>query len=1354
MSVMEVDNDSRTSLERLKNLDSLRLDEAKRLCNHRARAEMVAKWLFGKLKDNQEVRSSSEAWALLLHSLRLLSPARIASLLAAHNLLGSISITLSEAPASPVLLLEHISLLCFLLDLSNSATGTQVKAALRATPEEAASFLGAWLRHVQRIAASDTSHITLARHQGLLAPAFEIWQLRKSGASSEFAQHCLVPAALLLQSDLYSARPSLKRKSHNENGVRQRSDRDFLETSIAKHIFLEAKSTYLRDEVTNFRHNEEMDEINRPGYRIRSLLKPLEHDQTSVLPQLLDISIRCSTTSTHPAKEYPWIEIVFRALDACNRHEDGNTNDFSVLTRMLHVLRQNLSLSKEAIMELCVIGPAESGFTADRWQAVAEFVAMDPDAFADYNDARDVFTAISRTANELTLRVSTATRDQLELCWRERIIVAIMKAFARKRELCVFINIWSDCMQSSDHSIWRSFSSTFSELVEEALMEQAILDQFNRFSKLLKTAHDAANPLLVILNALLAGISSPSVLQKLQPLLDECLEVLVGFTVASRDDFYWKLLIRVFDMWCPAWIAQQSSSHEVAQKAITLMKSSVVELALTVVRLDTTHSDPPHAPADVTISAGAFIASLCYSFHEYRDGDLAGCHEGCVQVAKELVVSLGTAAIDVLVLYPPVLHLLDSDTRRACLLRSVEAVTAKGVAISRQDSMVEALQSIARSAAHSTPSLLVEEPAELAVETFQSALTGMEDASATKCSIVLKLFNELPARAIARPQRENILNTICEVQCRSEPYDIENQNQRLSLLIKLMEVANPTCRLSTDPAELWRLGRSVVIHENVTLDGHLAGEASTDPSTTLERYGGTKQSETLALLEELASLVMDHLLVTQDQDRSHTMLLAMSTEVKSHVISVGNERKLAGTEWVLPLVKVVVSRLEALSKTELAGQLAYRDPSIFGPFLEVLCEHTVARGVGESNIDGLPVHPPWLIPALETLSAMPQQLVPASLYDSIDTKRQAAMENLIHSLAAQTAATQETSDAPTMIDELYPSQSVLVGCFGAGCKYGSINGGVEYARLAFSIISTHLHPRLFRSLSEAYAEFVGRFDASQKIELIESMLVNAATTSASIMRLVQTCFTTIDESVATGDNLSGLQALFRRLLNAYTGYEDSSLRVASAECITTVLKQKAFLTNQYTIEAVLQAVLGSLRNCGPSAFSSAIDITSMLLLQYRSRLRGRCHLVILVFQLMISAAFARTSKRFSSNDLRKSATVRNGSRVARLLVLFCEPTPWKSKTTSLVDEARKEQAYVGQHVQYVLHHYCRQVLSSTPAAGVRDALKPGLWSVIEAMEMNDATGIKSLSAAMNNSERAVLRGVYEEWRRFGKWRGS
>jgi nucleolar pre-ribosomal-associated protein 2 len=43
--------------------------------------------------------------------------------------------------------------------------------------------------------------------------------------------------------------------------------------------------------------------------------------------------------------------------------------------------------------------------------------------------------------------------------------------------------------------------------------------------------------------------------------------------------------------------------------------------------------------------------------------------------------------------------------------------------------------------------------------------------------------------------------------------------------------------------------------------------------------------------------------------------------------------------------------------------------------------------------------------------------------------------------------------------------------------------------------------------------------------------------------------------------------------------------------------------------------------------------------------------------------------------------------------------------------------------------------------------------MIAAMEGYNEDGVKVLSAAANSSERAVLRSVYEDWKRFGRWEG-
>lgn len=124
-------------------------------------------------------------------------------------------------------------------------------------------------------------------------------------------------------------------------------------------------------------------------------------------------------------------------------------------------------------------------------------------------------------------------------------------------------------------------------------------------------------------------------------------------------------------------------------------------------------------------------------------------------------------------------------------------------------------------------------------------------------------------------------------------------------------------------------------------------------------------------------------------------------------------------------------------------------------------------------------------------------------------------------------------------------------------------------------------------------------------------------------------------------------------------------------------------------------------------------------------------------------------------------TVAHAQRVSRLLENLCNPPQSDvsrrrhDPSHDLVDATRKARVQVGQHVQFVLHYVCTLILNGRLGEGMRDALTPGLWAVIDVVEIgsDESRGVKALSAGMSNAERAVLRGMFEEWRRFGSWSG-
>lgn len=110
---------------------------------------------------------------------------------------------------------------------------------------------------------------------------------------------------------------------------------------------------------------------------------------------------------------------------------------------------------------------------------------------------------------------------------------------------------------------------------------------------------------------------------------------------------------------------------------------------------------------------------------------------------------------------------------------------------------------------------------------------------------------------------------------------------------------------------------------------------------------------------------------------------------------------------------------------------------------------------------------------------------------------------------------------------------------------------------------------------------------------------------------------------------------------------------------------------------------------------------------------------------------------------------------ARLLSTLCSPTvssvsrKRKHGDVRLTDETKKAKAYAGSYVPLVLMQYCSLQLRGKVAEGVREKLQPGLWA---AMDVVGIEGMRAMSAGMDQSARAVWRGVYGEWNRFGKWR--
>jgi len=109
---------------------------------------------------------------------------------------------------------------------------------------------------------------------------------------------------------------------------------------------------------------------------------------------------------------------------------------------------------------------------------------------------------------------------------------------------------------------------------------------------------------------------------------------------------------------------------------------------------------------------------------------------------------------------------------------------------------------------------------------------------------------------------------------------------------------------------------------------------------------------------------------------------------------------------------------------------------------------------------------------------------------------------------------------------------------------------------------------------------------------------------------------------------------------------------------------------------------------------------------------------------------------------------------SRLLSSICNPTVSAARSSrkrahsELNDETKKVRKLAGQHMQYLVMEYAKCMLDGRVSPEVKEKLMPGMYSVLDAMT-RDLMG--AMNAAMDPSSRAIFKNLYDDWTRFGKW---
>ncbi|KXT02819.1 hypothetical protein AC578_5365 [Pseudocercospora eumusae] len=1290
------------SLDRLKALDDIeslssQLHEARQLCNHSSRAEMILRWLRAKLKTSSDARQSENSWNLLASCIRLLSAQRLAALLGS----GSLMEIVETATAEPKLSIESI---CAITDLwqllferGQASGGAAVMSLLSTKSANAAFVWGNWMGHLRQHCEGDATFAKLITARSLLDLGLQIWHLRKRQPTDHelFNSHCLLPASMVLRllSVGLDDNSSRKRKQGDVHFNPGTSYVHALEACIARHTILPARAAFFDRDQKQLQRSQRKgaaeasadleDTLNAIG---QTLVRDPSASIIEVVPLLFDIALRAVPTPTprHRIQERPWLEKVFLTLHSLLENLKGSDR-FRVIAEMVRRIRvHGISLPPKLVSQLaneCFEMPSTGGSETEQslaFELLAELIALDASAFANRVLAERVFSSVA-SVNAPRVIGSSKTR----------ICLPIMRAFAKNRDLNTFMELWSARLKDPDPwSLWAGLAPSFADVLGESRTVDQILADIDRYSQGLSTTPisgaGALNELradAIILDGILHGLRNEDLLDRAWQRIDVLLHkafALTGFQEDAFSSFYvslWQLLTSLFESWLPFVAQNMRSPANVAEVGSEILGSELFKLAVRRCK----------KLCDSTTSAQHLVACVCASFEHYREHDdfLKLCKKSAAALCKQ-----PASCISALVKYPDVLMLLDDESIVALLdatsktsagSMTVVPLLPPGMLGMFVDSKISSLSTMTEKKAKS--------------ERTSNAASSSEQE-------VLDLLSSLPLGTFTAKQRGSAIDALSNPPSENSEH-LKRLERRFAAILALLQYPSEGSELLAEPAVIWSL---------VQCFGESQKAIWTSGHDQLVAF------DAMSLLCKISETIISLWLKSRAQNRDK--LLKISSLAKQGLTTCLEKKFEISRNVIILLAGSVIGTLET-ADNDFLQEFAHRDPKVTQAFSQMVQGKTT-QDVG--------------IFLLEGLLKIPR----STLGDS--------------SLNLSTIFMTEVSkkaffDDPASFSTLqFACEARAAQLF---CRYAEVDSLSMFQAIE-SVLKRDLSGQDYYAVLKAFEARLQSESSSFRLSIIEECLKDGPSHSAQALELQRCTITALtNEDFESPRQLAAFEILHHVLRQASSGGTLQE-RQLSLQTVRHILKDKSFMVNQFGVEETISTLHSILIEETESVSTIYLDICAIvgvLLTQSLGRVKGRYHLIVTLFQQLIIALFSSST-----------SSSRHSSALSRLLQTFCNPPhiPRKRNANNLIDESRKAKAYAGQYVQYILHHYCSQILTNPPSDDtVREALVPGIWAVIEAIETNSfENGIKSLSAAMNNSERAVLRSVYEEWQRRGKWEGT
>lgn len=507
--------------------------DARTTSNFHGREEWALKWLIKKLHTS-ETRVSPMAWRLLrclVERIPVLSAAKILNEKKLMFLLrqaleatvelqknGDMSDDKSEKPSSkkrrrsgelvekskPIIttydiaesLYEAVGCLMRIADITNLPQNDSsdagfakkyMKTVITTSEEEAAKILAAWFT----ITLNDLQTAATLARRDWVAPFIAIWNARVSTASTDTLafKTCLRPALALVS-----------HKAHASHKIMPESWCAAVERLVSQCVILPATTAYgkTRDRDTDV---------------LSSFTDEVVAKEPRLSVSLFDIAVRSTTITTNlktRTHALNWLQAVFKVLMAAIPDEKQVEKNAALVEMLKCCIEESIPLDLGLLQTLV----ANYGF---------QFKQMDTKLIGAVVDLNPLaFTLSGVKGKELTeelfkrmTELSPAFYLDPKLCVLH-ILVVLMGAFAKSRDLVAFVHGWYDQLvaiatrKDAQASVWET-ETLFKKLKD--VMEQSLTpEQVSELSLWLVTKSDieevGPGPALAIADAISGAVSS------------------------------------------------------------------------------------------------------------------------------------------------------------------------------------------------------------------------------------------------------------------------------------------------------------------------------------------------------------------------------------------------------------------------------------------------------------------------------------------------------------------------------------------------------------------------------------------------------------------------------------------------------------------------------------------------------------------------------------------------------------------------------------------------------------------------------------------------------------------------------